>query len=50
MANSSGVYIFAGLANGSYTVTPTKNGYVFSPASQQTPVVRQQPIWLQQLQ
>ncbi|WP_242618229.1 DUF4082 domain-containing protein [Edaphobacter modestus] len=33
-ANSSGVYTLAGLANGSYTVTPTKTGYVFSPASQ----------------
>jgi carboxypeptidase family protein len=33
-ANSSGVYTFSGVANGSYTVTPTKTGYVFTPASQ----------------
>ncbi|MCU1224398.1 MAG: hypothetical protein JWQ42_2491 [Edaphobacter sp.] len=33
-ANASGVYTFTGLANGSYTVTPTKTGYVFSPANQ----------------
>jgi hypothetical protein len=33
-ANSSGVYSFAGLSNGSYTVTPAKTGYTFSPANQ----------------
>jgi hypothetical protein len=33
-ANSSGNYSFTGLANGAYTVTPSKNGYTFSPASQ----------------
>ncbi len=30
---SGGTYSFAGLANGSYTVTPSKSGYTFSPAS-----------------
>ena len=33
-ANTSGVYSFTGLANGSYTVTPTKSGFVMTPASQ----------------
>jgi hypothetical protein len=33
-ANASGNYSFAGLVNGSYTVTPTKAGVTFSPASQ----------------
>jgi hypothetical protein len=33
-ANTSGVYTFTGLANGSYTVTPTKSGFVMTPASQ----------------
>jgi inhibitor of cysteine peptidase len=32
--NSAGTYVFTGLQNGSYTVTPTKNGYQFSPSSQ----------------
>jgi hypothetical protein len=32
-ANASGAYSFAGLANGSYTVTPTHSGYVFTPSS-----------------
>ncbi len=32
-ADASGNYTFSGLANGSYTVTPTKTGYTFSPAS-----------------
>ncbi len=32
-ANSSGAYSFTGLANGSYTVTPSKSGYTFAPAS-----------------
>ncbi len=31
-ADASGNYSFPGLANGSYTVTPTNAGYVFSPA------------------
>jgi hypothetical protein len=33
-ADSSGNYSFAGLANGTYTVTPSNSGYNFSPASQ----------------
>ena len=33
-ANSSGNYSFAGLANGTYIVTPTKSGVVFVPATQ----------------
>ena len=33
-ADASGNYAFAGLANGSYTVTPSKTGYTFSPVSQ----------------
>jgi hypothetical protein len=33
-ANTSGVYSFTGLANGSYTVTPTKSGFVMTPVSQ----------------
>jgi hypothetical protein len=32
--NSSGAYSFTGVANGSYTVTVTKTGYVYTPASQ----------------
>jgi len=32
-ANSSGVYTFSGLATGSYTVTPSRTGYTFNPAS-----------------
>ena len=31
---SSGNYSFAGLTNGSYTVTPSKPGFTFSPANQ----------------
>lgn len=33
-ANSSGNYTFSGLANGAYTVTPSKTGYSFTPANQ----------------
>jgi carboxypeptidase family protein len=33
-ADSAGNYTFAGLANGTYTVTPAKSGFTFSPASQ----------------
>jgi hypothetical protein len=33
-ASSTGVYSFPGLVNGSYTVTPSKTGYVMSPTSQ----------------
>jgi hypothetical protein len=32
--DSSGNYSFANLANGTYTVTPTRAGYTFTPASQ----------------
>jgi len=33
MANAAGAYTFSGLANGSYTVTPSLTGYTFSPVS-----------------
>jgi hypothetical protein len=33
-ADSSGNYSFTGLGNGAYTVTPSKTGYTFNPASQ----------------
>jgi hypothetical protein len=33
-ANSSGNYSFTGLANGTYVVTPSANGYSFSPTVQ----------------
>ena len=33
-ANASGVYTFSGVTNGSYTVTPSKAGFVYSPVSQ----------------
>jgi hypothetical protein len=33
-ADGSGNYSFTGLANGSYTVTPTLSGYTFSPTNQ----------------
>ena len=33
-ADGSGNYIFTGLANGSYTVTPSSAGYTVSPSSQ----------------
>jgi hypothetical protein len=33
-ADASGNYTFSGLANGSYTVTPSKTGFVFSPSKQ----------------
>jgi Concanavalin A-like lectin/glucanases superfamily len=33
-ADSGGNYTFSGLANGSYTVTPSKTGYVYTPAGQ----------------
>jgi hypothetical protein len=33
-ADASGNYSFTGLPNGSYTITPTKSGYVFTPGSQ----------------
>lgn len=37
-ANSAGNYTFTGLANGSYTVTPSNGGYSFTPASQSVTV------------
>jgi Carboxypeptidase regulatory-like domain len=37
-ANNSGAYSFTGLANGTYTVTPSHSGYTFSPASQSVTV------------
>jgi uncharacterized protein (DUF2141 family) len=35
---SDGTYSFAGLANGTYTVTPSKAGYTFTPASRSVTV------------
>jgi hypothetical protein len=32
-ANGNGTYTFPNVANGSYTVTPTKSGFTFTPAS-----------------
>jgi hypothetical protein len=37
-ANSSGNYSFSGLVSGAYTVTPTKTGYTFTPATQNVTV------------
>jgi hypothetical protein len=37
-ADGSGNYSFGNLANGTYTVTPSKNGYTFSPLSLQVTV------------
>lgn len=37
-SNSSGVYTFTGLANGSYTVTPSNSGYTFTPVNQSVTV------------
>ena len=37
-ADSSGNFSFSGLSNGSYTVTPSNPGFVFSPSSQTTTV------------
>ncbi len=34
-ADSSGNYVFTGLVNGTYTVTPIKTGFIFSPTSAQ---------------
>ena len=33
-ADASGNYTFSGLANGSYTITPAKTGFVFSPSKE----------------
>jgi hypothetical protein len=37
-ADSSGAFSFSGLANGTYTLTPSRAGYTFSPASQSVTV------------
>jgi len=37
-ANSSGAYTFTGLASGSYTITPSNPGYIFTPVSQNVTV------------
>jgi hypothetical protein len=37
-ADASGSYSFSGLTNGSYTVTPSKTGFTFTPASQATTI------------
>ncbi|HTT17813.1 MAG TPA: N,N-dimethylformamidase beta subunit family domain-containing protein [Candidatus Sulfotelmatobacter sp.] len=37
-ADASGNYIFNGISPGTYTVTPSKTGYVFTPASQSVTV------------
>ncbi len=37
-ADASGNYSFSGLPNGSYTVTPSKAGFTFNPASQQAAI------------
>jgi len=36
--NSAGTYTFTGLANGSYTITPSNTGYTFTPPSQSVAV------------
>src|SRR5260370_21139034 len=33
-ADASGNYVFSGLTNGTYTVTPSRNGYTFAPVNQ----------------
>ncbi|HEY4817521.1 MAG TPA: DUF4082 domain-containing protein, partial [Candidatus Acidoferrum sp.] len=38
IADGSGNFSFSGLANGNYTVTPTKAGFTFSPSSQSATV------------
>jgi len=38
IADASGNYTFSGLANGVYTVTPSKSGFTFTPASQNVTV------------
>src|SRR6185437_3867230 len=38
IANASGNYTFSGLASGTYTVTPTRSGFTFTPASTQVSV------------
>lgn len=36
--DDKGSYSFTGLSNGSYSVTPTLNGYIFNPASKQVTI------------
>ena len=36
--DSSGNYIFSGLSNGTYTVTPSKTGYTFTPTNRQVQI------------
>jgi hypothetical protein len=38
IADSSGAYTFSGLSDGTYTLTPTRIGYSFSPSSQNVTV------------
>jgi len=38
ITDSSGSYTFTGLRSGTYTVTPSKSEYTFTPTSQQVPV------------
>lgn len=38
VADASGAYVFAGLASGAYSVTPSRQGYSFTPASQSVSV------------
>ena len=38
VADANGNYSFTGLANGSYTVTPSKTGFTFTPANQSVTV------------
>ncbi len=37
-ASATGTYTFSNLVNGSYTVTPSKSGFIFTPASQNVTV------------
>jgi hypothetical protein len=37
-ADSAGNYVFTGLANGTYAVTPSRTGYTFSPSAQSATV------------
>lgn len=38
--NSSGIYIFAGLPTGNYTITPSLSGYTFTPISRAVSIIR----------
>jgi fibronectin type 3 domain-containing protein len=39
VTNTSGNYTFTGLANGTYTITPTDTGYTFSPVNQRVTII-----------